>query len=338
MRKSLGWVFGLLLGLLLLAAVILATSAGLSMDRSFQYSRNAGLLPVYPETDSHELTRVRLGEASYRARAGGLENQGPALILLHGFPETSAMWTPLMAAAVSQGYRVVAFDQRGYSPGARPDHIVDYTISNLVQDVLDVADAVGFETFHLVGHDWGSAVGWGVVMAHPDRVLSWSSLSIPHPAAFGEALQNDPEQKKRSAYMLLFQQPWLPEQLFAFNDQMLLREVFYNSMPEWQRREYLSLFSEPGAMTAALNWYRGLNLAEQRLPGQPEIEQPVLFIWGNADPAVSSYSIQAQRKYLLGPYKEIELDAGHWLMEEKTSAVVTAVLKQLNTTTYSAHR
>ena len=97
---------------------------------------------------------------------------GDPVILLHGFPETSAMWTPLIEAAASDGFRVVAFDQRGYSPGARPDDVAAYAVPALVDDVLAVADALGFQRFHLVGHDWGCVVGWSVASLHPDRVTS----------------------------------------------------------------------------------------------------------------------------------------------------------------------
>ncbi len=327
--RSILWLIGLLLGIVAIALVILAISASLSLDREFGYSGETDALPEFPSVSTSNLTRISAGEFTFRARLAGFDNTGPSLILLHGFPETSAMWTPLMAAAASQGYRVLAFDQRGYSPAARPAEPSAYAMSELIDDVIRVADAVGFQRFHLVGHDWGSAVGWGTLMAHSERVISWSSLSIPHPSAFVDAFQHDPEQRKRSRYFLLFQQSWLPEQLFAFNDHMLLREVFYAGMSESQSEEYLSAFSEPGAMTAALNWYRALDLPGQAFAGEPDIHRPVLFLWGSSDPSVSPYTIEAQKKYLKGPFREVKLDAGHWLMEERTEAVVSAVLKQI---------
>ncbi len=329
MKRFLLWLLGLPAALLAAATLALAVSAGLAMDRDFQHTRATAALPEFPATSHEGLTRVPAGNFTFRARVAGMSNAGPGLILLHGFPETSAMWAPLMDAAAERGYRVLAFDQRGYSPGARPAGAPAYTGPELAGDVARMVDAVGFQRFHLVGHDWGSAVGWGVTMALPERVLSWSGLSIPHPAAFGEALQNDPEQRRRSSYFLLFQQPWLPERLFAFNGHRLLRDVFYEEMTAAQRQEYLRVFSEPGAMTAALNWYRALDTSAGEGVADPTIRRPVLFIWGNRDVAVSRYSVEAQARYLAGTYREVELDAGHWLMEEQPEVVVEAVLQHL---------
>ena len=330
MKRVLLWVFGLMLLAVMLAGAALGIGGWLSLDEEFSYSRSVDRLPLFPEVDPLNLTAIEAGGFTFRARVSGFGNEGPAVILLHGFPETSAMWLPLIDAAASRGYRVLAFDQRGYSPGARPADVSDYAVPRLVQDVLRVADAAGIRAFHLVGHDWGSIVGWSVVMSNPERVLSWTGLSVPHPAAFGEAVQNDPEQQKKSSYFLLFQQPWLPEKLFAFNNQMLLRDVFYETMPRDQRQEYLAMLAEPGAMTAALNWYRALETEEGQSPESPVIDRPALFIWGNEDPAVSAYAVQAQRKYIRGPFKELELNAGHWLMEEQAAVVVPAVLEHLD--------
>ncbi|MEJ2130645.1 MAG: alpha/beta fold hydrolase, partial [Gammaproteobacteria bacterium] len=110
-------------------------------------------------------------------RCGGA---GPGVILLHGFPETSHMWTPLLERLASSGYRALAPDQRGYSPGARPEGAENYDYRHLVGDVLALADCEGFETFHLVGHDHGAGVGWSLVFDHPERVSSWCALSVPH--------------------------------------------------------------------------------------------------------------------------------------------------------------
>ena len=103
------------------------------------------------------------------------------------------MWELLIEPLAEAGYRVLAFDQRGYSPGARPKDESAYGIPHLVSDVVAVASSVGAQQFHLIGHDWGSAVGWTVTMTHPGKVLTWTGISIAHPTAFGEALRNDPD-------------------------------------------------------------------------------------------------------------------------------------------------
>ena len=126
--------------------------------------------------------------------------------------------------------------------------------------------------------------------------------------------------------MLLFRTPWLPEQLFAFNNFRLMRSVLYAEHHQEQLDEYLALFSEPGALTAALNWYRAATPGA--LPN-PQVTRPVLFIWGNQDPAVGRAAVDGQRPHLPDDYTELELDAGHWLMETHAEVVVSAVLEYL---------
>ena len=183
-----------------------------STDWDRQHSQATDDLPLFSGDEHNAVVRLPLGELEFRARVAGFDNPAPKgdVVLLHGFPETSVMWVPLIDAASEAGYRVVAFDQRGYSPGARPEDLSAYTIGHLTSDVFRVADGVGFEDFHLVGHDWGSGVGWGLVLEDASRLLSWTSLSIPHIAAFGEAIAADPDQQQKSSYMLLFRTPWVP--------------------------------------------------------------------------------------------------------------------------------
>ena len=317
---------------LLIVVVVVVGSMGIlwlgavrSLDWDRQYSKATAALPEFAPKSSG-LVQITAGTHTFRARVAGLGGESGNLILLHGFPESSAMWIPLIEAAADSGYQVVAFDQRGYSPGARPDDVTEYSIDRLSADVLAVADAVGFGEFHLVGHDWGSGVGWVLVLTRPERILTWTSLSIPHIAAFGAAISNDSDQQRRSSYMLLFRTPWLPEQLFAFNNFRLMRSALYAEHHQEQLDEYLALFSEPGALTAALNWYRAATPGA--LPN-PQVTRPVLFIWGNQDPAVGRAAVDGQRPHLPDDYTELELDAGHWLMETHPDVVVPAVLEHL---------
>lgn len=326
-----------LLAILVLAFLVLGASALLSLDWHHRHRAATRALPAFdPNRDaaaepSSDLVTIAANGLEFRARLKGLDNEGPAVMLLHGFPQTSAMFVPLIDAAAEAGYRVVAFDQRGYSPGARPREVASYAVDALAQDALSVADALGLPRFHLVGHDWGAGVGWSIVGRHPERLLSWTSLSIPHVAAFAAGLVADPDQRRRSRYMLFFRMPWLPEIAFLCNGQALLRRL-YAPMPENTRREYLSVLAEPGAMTAALNWYRAArreDLAEAAV--DPHTEVPFLFVWGNGDPAVSPNSVAGQRPLIRGPFRELELNAGHWLMEEATEPVIHAVLEHLRT-------
>ncbi|HZR81883.1 MAG TPA: alpha/beta fold hydrolase [Candidatus Binatia bacterium] len=311
------WIVAGLVAVIVLLVVIAVTGSLLSLDWQRSHSAATRALPVFTGfgDGAPALVRIPARGMEFRARIAG--SRGPGVILLHGFPVTSAMWDPLLPAA-ADGYRIVAFDQRGYSPGARPEGAAAYAAPELVADVLAVADAVGFERFHLVGHDWGSVAGWGLVLRAPERVLSWSALSIPHPTAFLSALADDPDQKQRSGYFRFFGTPWLPELFFTWNGLAVMRSGIYAPMTPAQREEYLQVFAEPGALTAALDWYRAIGLSRQSAGDvSPLVTVPTLFLWGTRDPAVSRSPVEAQRAYMKGPFREVELDADHWVMEEQ---------------------
>jgi pimeloyl-ACP methyl ester carboxylesterase len=321
------WVKRICLALgivLLLAVAVLVGSSLLSLDWERRHSARTAVLPLLQAHQTDGLVRIEANGMTFRSRVYGLSNPGPGLVLLHGFPETSAMWEPLGVAAAASGYRVVAFDQRGYSPGARPKGASSYAALGLAQDVLAVADAVGFGRFHLVGHDWGCNVGWAVTIQNPDRVLSWSGLSIPHPATLLADVARDPP-----TYIKVFTAPWIPEVMLTFNDLSGLRNTYELATVE-QRDEYLAVFSEPGALTAALNWYRAIPLSFEVLDElTPPIRTSTLFVYGTREMWVTPDYLERQREFVAAPYQEIELDAGHWLMQEQTEAVVAAVLAHL---------
>jgi pimeloyl-ACP methyl ester carboxylesterase len=290
-------------------------------------------LPLFNKQADTGMYRLRVNQYEYLIRVAGMQNKGSNLILLHGFPESSIMWEALARQAARDGYRVLAFDQRGYSPGARPTAVAQYHIDTLAADVAQIANAVGFTTFHLVGHDWGAAVGWKAVMNFPERILTWTALSIPHFGAFLNGVMHDPEQKKRSSYFGFFQRPLLPEFLFTYNGQKGLKKLLA-TLPEPHRNEYLSILAEPGALTAELNWYRAMDvdkLLSGKTLNQP-ITRPTLFIWGRNDFAIAPSVVAKQRPFIRGPYKEIRLNADHALIQHEEKAVIKAVLKHLKTT------
>ena len=233
------------------------------------------------------------------------------------------MWAPLLPAAVSAGYRVIAIDQRGYSPGARPKGVGSYLVPELITDVIAIADVAGFRRFHLVGHDWGCVVGWSVAIQHPERVTSWAALSIPHPAALGSVGDEPP------AYIRFFQTPWLPELTLSWGGLSLLRNGVYAEMRPEQRDEYVAVFSEPGALTAALDWYRAIPSGEPFADASLQVEPPTLFLWGSGEPWVDVAARERQLAFIRGSYEELELDAGHWLIEEQEEQVVDAILSHL---------
>lgn len=302
-----------------------------SLDHDYAHSRATEALerfePGMSNSSTPQLALIEAGSMTFRARTAGFDGRRGNVILLHGFPESSIMYVPMIPALASAGLQVVAFDQRGYSPGARPEGIEAYLTADLIADVYAVADAVGFDRFHLVGHDWGAVVGWRMVIEDAARIESWSALSIPHMGAYAAAISSDPDQQARSAYLGFFRMPGLPEMVFSFNGFAMMRRSIYNEHGSETLDEYLRIFSEPGALTAALNWYRASALGAGS--GDLEVEVPTLFVWGNQDPVVGDLALENQRNYFDGNLEEVELDTGHWLMETEAEAVTTAVLAHI---------
>ena len=311
---------------------ILAVGALASLDRDRVHTGETAGLETFAADrnrgDAVVLSLVDTGEFVFRARAAGFGGTRGNVILLHGFPESSAMYEPMIPELARAGYQVIAYDQRGYSPGARPLDRAAYETHKLVADVFAVADAVGFDRFHLVGHDWGAGIGWALIFEDAARVESWSALSIPHMGAYTEAIAADADQQQRSAYLAFFRLPWLPEAVFSFNDFAMMRNNIYAEHSLEIVAEYVGIFAEPGALTAALNWYRAAGAL--RPGGLRQVHTPTAFIWGQDDPVVGQRALELQRGYFDGNLWETPLDTGHWLMETEPEAVTSAVLAHLD--------
>jgi pimeloyl-ACP methyl ester carboxylesterase len=278
------------------------------------------------------IREIEANGLAFRARLAGAEGlSGEPVILLHGFPETSIMWAGLMDRLGDEGYRCFATDQRGYSPGSRPEGVDEYVYRKLVSDIVALADALGYARFHLIGHDWGSAIGWAMLLLHPERVRSWTAMSVPHMDAFASAMAEDPDQRKRSQYMAFFMLPEKPERSLAADDFAVLRSL-WSSIPKEQVDEYLSVFSQPGALTAVLNWYRAnAVLLEKRREGPKfgAVQHPTLLIWGNQDIAIGRVAVEQTAQYMKGPYRLVEVNAGHWLAQEEPERVHDEILCHL---------
>ena len=317
-------------GLLLLISLLIAIPAYRyfgSIDWENKHSARIAALPLLTETDDTGEFRISVGDFDFFARVAGLHNDGPAVILLHGFPESSIMWTDLLEKAAKEGYRVVAFDQRGYSPGARPAGVSNYEIAHLTTDVIDVANQVGFDTFHLVGHDWGAVVGWNVAMEHAERLHTWTALSIPHIGVFFDGVQNHPEQQKRSGYFKRLQTPIIPEYKFIANDQLFFKQMMAKTPKEYLE-EYVALQAEQGACTAMLNWYRAMDVPQIATSEiyEKKVIRPTLFIWGKEDGVIAPAIIPQQEALINAPYREISLETGHGLIQSKPDTVISEIL------------
>lgn len=277
------------------------------------------------------VTQVALGDLTFDVRTAGPDD-GEVAILLHGFPQTSYEWRHQIRALAEAGFRVVAPDQRGYSAGARPTDTADYALPLLVQDVLGLADAVGAERFHIVGHDWGAIVAWAVAVAAADRVITANPVSVPHPDAFARVL-SDPEscQVAASSYFDLFIQPD-SEDGFLANDQALLRGL-YAGMGDDAIAEYLRVLGSKPALGAALDWYRA-NIGGRNLqrPATGAVTVPTMFTWSDGDTALCIDGAVLTEEYVEGPYRfEVLEGIDHWIPEmaaEKLSSLLVEHLTQ----------
>ncbi len=279
-----------------------------------------------------EQIRIHAGEWVFDALAAGPAG-GELLLMLHGFPQTASAYRAQIPVLAEAGYRVVAPNQRGYSPGARPQGAEHYQLASMVGDVFAMADALGYERFHLLGHDWGGAVAWVTATQGPDRVATLIVLSTPHPAAFAAA-RSDPnsEQAKRSSYMQDLMAGGAADRLLA-NDAQLLRRIYAGpAIPPESVDEYLSVFSSPDALVGALNWYRALSLpAPEAPPGPPpKIRVPTVYVWSTEDQAFARESAEASAEYVSGPYEFVVLEGvSHWIPEEAHAEVTDIILRHI---------
>ncbi len=257
---------------------------------------------------------------------------GELVLMLHGFPQFADSWLPLLHSVAAAGFRAAAVTQRGYSPGARFDEVGEYSLEKLVVDVQTFADAVGADRFHLVGHDWGAFVAWVYAAKFPQRLLSLTALSTPHPDAFAKALESDYDQKMRSAYIALFRAPLhAAEKLLAANNYAALRRAYQAKVPEPQVNEIVRRLSQPGALTAALNWYRALDLNQTSRIGQ--ITVPTLYVWGSADLALGRTAALDTANYVSARYRFEALEGkSHWLLEEVPQEIERLTMEHLRTT------
>ncbi|MFC9361821.1 alpha/beta fold hydrolase [Rhodococcus sp. NPDC057014] len=270
-----------------------------------------------------EHAHVTVGDLTFDVTISGPDDGAP-IVLLHGFPESAASWAPVSALLNESGLRTYAPNQRGYSPGARPDGVESYRIDHLVADVVGLLDALDIDTAHLVGHDWGAAVAWIVAARHPDRITSLTTVSVPHPAAFGWALREDADQKERSSYIRLLRTEGKAERVLLRDDAQALRAMFGDVVAPELVDEHVALLGEPEALTAALNWYRAMtsDFAET-----PAVTVPTAYVWSTGDIAMGRAAAERCGDFVDAPYEFVVLDgATHWIPEECPEALAKAIL------------
>jgi pimeloyl-ACP methyl ester carboxylesterase len=281
---------------------------------------------------------------TFRARVAGPED-GRVVLLLHGFPQTSRCWAAQLDALAAGGHRAVAVDQRGYSPGARPDDPAAYALAHLVEDVLGIVDALGTDQVDLVGHDLGGAVAWAVAGHHPDKVRTLTIASSPHPLAFVRAYQAPAgaagpggegearsDQNQRSSYMRAFREAprgQIEAQLLA-DDAAWLRQA-YADLPEASIAAHVEDMSTPGTLDAAVDWYRAMSArASAAVPPCPV---PTLYVWSDADPSIGRAPAEATEHHVTGPYDFVVLEGiSHWIPEQAAPTFTPLLLAHLAAT------
>ena len=272
------------------------------------------------------MLQVDVGDLTFDVRTDGPDD-GPPVLLLHGFPETSLSWsavTPLLAEA---GLRTFAPDQLGYSPGARPDEVDAYALPALVQVTADLMTALDVPVAHVVGHDWGANVAWALAGWHPDRVRTLTAVSVPHPTAFTLAMKADPEQKERSAYIRLFRQEGEAESVLLADDARRLRRILEApGVPAEAVDVYVAQLSAPGALTAALNWYRALDSSTRVDP----VDVPTTYVWSDGDVAVGRTAAEACADQVTADYRFVELPGvTHWVPEQAPEDLARAIIDRV---------
>ena len=257
------------------------------------------------------------------------EAGAPLVLLLHGFAESMHCWRAQVASLGDMGYRAIAPGQRGYSPGARPDprEFSHYLIDRLIDDAMAIVAASGYgeARFHLVGHDWGGSIAWGLADRHHARLASLTILSRPHPNAFNRALQMiDGDQAKRSKHHKAFLEPDAADVVLADDAKWLRDRLSANGVPAEAIAAHLAVLGNKEAMEAALAWYRARGAI--RGPLGP-IRVPTLYIWGDADDTVGRVAAEGTRDFIAAPYQfEILPGVGHFAADQAPDRVCELLL------------
>jgi pimeloyl-ACP methyl ester carboxylesterase len=249
--------------------------------------------------------------------------EAPLVLLLHGFAQSLHAWRAQLPALAAAGYRAVAPSQRGYSPGARPDvtDVANYRFDLLVADALAVVAACGRadRRFHLVGHDWGGSIAWGIADQYPQRVASLTVLSRPHPNAFNRALQMaDGEQAQRSRHHRDFLDPDAGSRVLADDARWLRERLARSGVPAEAIAEHLSVLCNPAAMEAALAWYRARGAIRAPLG---VIGVPTLYVWGDADDTVGRAAAEGTGEFVPG--------VGHFIADQAPDRLNELLLAHL---------
>jgi pimeloyl-ACP methyl ester carboxylesterase len=289
-----------------------------------------------------ELQRIALPTGVELDVATAGDPAAPAIILLHGFPESHRTWRHQIPE-LAKTHFVIAPDQRGFARSSKPEGVDKYTPDKPVADLLALATHFGKERFVLVGHDWGGAIAWMAALQHPDRIEKLVIVNAPHPFVFQKSLYDDMEQRAASQYIRAFRNPALDEQVAAmglgrFFDTSFAKHVD-PALVASERAAYLDEWGQPGAITAMLNWYRASAIVVPAMDETPErpafldapfppLRMPVLVIWGMRDTALLPVQLEGLDA-LIPDLSIVKVDAGHFVPWEKPQPVTDAIREWL---------
>lgn len=265
---------------------------------------------------------------------------GEPIIFLHGFPESHRTWRHQLDG-LSDLYRVYAPDQRGFAASDRPDGVENYETDRIVADIMALADSLGLKHFTLAGHDWGGAVAWMAALTHPFRVKRLIIVNAPHPLVFQRSLIEDTAQREASQYISFFRSPAAEAAitgmgLETFLDKVMLSHADSTKLPAEERRHYLDDWSQPGALTTMLNWYRASKMIVPE-PGEeaelplwtrapfPKLGMPTLVVWGLKDSALLPVQLEGLPDLVEDLRLVTSPTASHFITWEEPGTVTGAI-------------
>ena len=264
----------------------------------------------------------------------------PAVILLHGFPESHRTWREV-TPRLEDSFRLIMPDQRGFAGSDRPLDVAEYETDMLIGDIFALADTLGLESFALVGHDWGGAIAWPATLRSDPRLTKLAIINAPHPVIFQKSLIDDADQRAASQYINWFRMPAAENVIEAMGYDAFFQKTFAGhvdlaKVPEAEKQQYLAEWSQAGGMTSMLNWYRATKLVvpptgvtvpvpDWLLRAFPTIKVPTLVIWGMKDPALLPLQLEGLDE-LVDDLRIVQLpDAGHFAPWEAGEQVAAAL-------------
>ena len=282
-----------------------------------------------------ESVAVDTNGISLHTRQAGPED-GPLVVLLHGFPEFWYGWHRQIKPLADAGYRVIVPDQRGYNRSDKPDGVDSYHIKTLAADVVGLLDVADRKTAAVAGHDWGAAVAWWLALSYPERIESLTAVNVPHPTVMETTLRNSLSQLRKSWYMFAFQLPALPEAISTANNCRVLRRGLTNSsrpgtFSATDLERYRAAWQQPDALTAMINWYRAMGRYRPQPPRQ-QVSVPTLVMWGQQDEFLASTMAEESLDYCDDAELVTFPSATHWVLHERSGETADELLAHLDAT------